>query len=133
MEPIDEKHYRLTSGRIVEVAAGVVGLPDLAIDGWTAEERSELADFMIDQWRRFKQDDDRVVGGLVVISDTDDGGMAVLARDGSWLPADTPTDHRRRHCRTFESIGEAWTFLHERPDDWWHTAPGARPRVAQAW
>ena len=133
MEQIDETRYRLASGRIVEVTTGVIGIPDLATGGWTPRERSELADFMIDQWKRFKQDDDCVVGGLVVISDTDDGGMAVLARDGTWLPADTSIDHRRRHARTFESIGEAWTFLHERPQEWWDCAPGARPRVAQAW
>jgi len=141
MEQIDETHYRLTSGRILDVATGVIGIPDVATDEWTPEDRLELADFMIDQWRRFKHGSTaegereeagvNAAGGFVVISDTDDG-TAVLARNGDWLPVDVTSDRLREHARRFSSIGEAWTFLHERPADWWLSAPGARPRVVQA-
>jgi hypothetical protein len=150
MERIDEKHYRLTSGRILDAAAGVIGIANGAVfsgynelpaDEWTPEDRSELADFMIDQWRRFKgstAEEDRdeagsnVTGGFVVISDTDDG-TAVIGRNGDWLPGDVASDRVREHALRFSSIGEAWTFLNEKPADWWLSAPGARPRVVDTW
>lgn len=150
MERIDERHYRLTSGRILDAAAGVIGIAngavlsgsdELTADEWTPEERSELADFMIGQWRRFKgsaAEDDRdeagskATGGFVVISDTDDG-TAVWSRDSGWLAADGAHEHVREHALRFASVGEAWTFLNGQPADWWLSAPGARPRVAQGW
>jgi hypothetical protein len=140
MEQIDATTYRLTSGRFLHALSGVIGIAkgtvlsgydELPVDDWTSEERTELADFMIEQWRGFKQGS-TTEDGFVVISDTDDG-TAVFARDGEWLPADVSSDHRRTHARTFSSIGDAWTFLNKQSADWWLAAPGARPRVVQAW
>ena len=151
MDQIDETHYRLTSGRILHAETGVIGIANgtvmagfnvLATNDWSLEERTDLADFMIEQWARFKQGSRFVkksgegasgtVVCFVVISDTEEG-TAVLGSDGIWFPADVNHDRRRTHARTFASIGDAWTFLHAKSEDWWLAAPGGRPRVVQAW
>jgi len=151
MDQIDETHYLLTSGRVIHAETGIIGIVNgdvvaghnvLAVDEWRGEERADLADFMIEQWERFKRGHAAVkksghgasstVGGFVVISDIEDG-TAMLGSDGIWFPADVSHERRRTHARTFASIGDAWTFLHEKPEDWWLAAPGGRPRVVQAW
>jgi hypothetical protein len=151
MDQIDETHYRLTSGRVLHAETGMIGITNgavvaghhvLAAEELSFEERVDLADFMIEQWERFKhgrafikrsgEETSSAVGGFVVISDTEDG-TAMLGSNGVWFPADVSHEERRTQARAFTSIGDAWTFLHERPEDWWLAAPGGRPRVVQAW
>jgi hypothetical protein len=84
MKRIDRDNYELSSGRKIYANHGLISISDNRDDahdpGWeigegydghlsepnsshelddpplTAEEREELADFMIEQWQRFKQD-----------------------------------------------------------------------------
>jgi len=76
----DLNHYVLSTGREFYAHLGIIGCADqanqeyqdgnvgtfftaygfdsdLALDEWTQAERVELADFMIDQWQRFKAGD----------------------------------------------------------------------------
>ncbi len=79
MEWIDSDHFKLTSGKKVTAWTGTIGIDrelevhtgsddDIEVNGdptlneedfkgefpWTKEEKTELADYMINLWERFK-------------------------------------------------------------------------------
>ncbi len=72
----DYDGYRLSTGRTFYANRGLIGIAShptnfelsegydggICLEGWSAAELTELADFMIDQWRRFRE------AGLTVIA-----------------------------------------------------------------